>query len=157
MEGVISYRPSIGKKKLQDAVKKLSFENTNQFIDFAVMSYLAGNADPKIGKLMTDLVEAVYQHAPLKFRKPTLQEHQEIMEKVKQLKAGKIKGVRMHPIKEDYQSISFSKPSPQEASKIKKRAEAMRSGKAKSIPLSDVIHKLENMKTRSTTKLRLEK
>ena len=99
MEGVISYRPSIGKKKLQDAVKNLSFENTNQFIDFAVMNYLASKSDPKVGKLVADLVEAIYAHAPLKFRKPTAQEHSEIMEKMRQIKSGRLKETRVHPIK----------------------------------------------------------
>jgi hypothetical protein len=98
MEGVISYRPSIGKKNLQDAVKKLSFENTNQFIDFAVMNYLAAKSDPKVGKLVADLVEAIYEHAPLNFRKTTPREHQEIMEKVKQIRSGRLKEVQVHPI-----------------------------------------------------------
>ena len=98
MEGVISYRPSIGKKKLQDAVKKLSFENTNQFIDYAVMNYLAAKSDPKVGKLVSDLVEAVYAHAPLRFRKPTPSEHREIMEKRKLIKSGRSKEIRMRPI-----------------------------------------------------------
>ena len=100
MEGVITYRPSIGKKKLQDAVKKLSFDNTNQFIDFAVMNYLAAKTDPKVGKLVAELVEAIYNHSPLKFRKPTTQEHREIMERVKELKNGKLKEVQVHPIKD---------------------------------------------------------
>ncbi len=99
MEGVITYRPSIGKKKLQEAVKKLSFENTNQFIDFAVMNYLAAESDPKVGKLISDLVEAVYKHAPLKFRKPTPKEHREIMDRVKDMKAGRLKEIQVHPIK----------------------------------------------------------
>lgn len=98
MEGIISYRPSIGKKKLQDAIKELSFENTNQFIDFAVMNYLASKSDPKVGKLVADLVEAIYAHAPLKFRKTTLQEHGEILDKAKQINSGKLKEVRMHSI-----------------------------------------------------------
>jgi hypothetical protein len=99
MEGVITYRPSIGKKKLQEAVKKLSFENTNQFIDFAVMNYLAAKSDPKVGKLVAGLVEAVYKNSPLKFRKTTPKEHEEIMERVKEMKNGKLKEVRVHPIK----------------------------------------------------------
>lgn len=98
MEGVISYRPSIGKKKLQSAIKDLSFENTNQFIDFAVMNYLASKSDPKVAKMVSDLVEAVYRHAPLKFTKPTPKEHKEIMERVKDLKSGKRTEVEMHPI-----------------------------------------------------------
>ena len=99
MDGVITYRPSIGKKKLQDAVKKLSFENTNQFIDFAVMNYLAAKSDPKVGKLVAELVEAVYKHSPLKFRKTTSKEHREIMSRVKDMKIGKLREIQVHPIK----------------------------------------------------------
>lgn len=63
------------------------------------MNYLAAKSDPKVGKLVAELVEAVYKHSPLKFRKPTPQEHREIMGQVKDLKRGKLKEVQVHPIK----------------------------------------------------------
>jgi hypothetical protein len=83
MEGVISYRPSIGKKKLLEAVEKLDFANTNQFIDLAVMTALASKEDPKVRKLMADLAWAIYRDAPLRFTKPTPQEDREIRGRLK--------------------------------------------------------------------------
>jgi hypothetical protein len=92
MEGVISYRPSIGKKKLLKVVERLDFDNMNQFIDYAVMTALSSKDDPRVRKLMADLAWAVYHHAPLRFRRPTPQEDREIRER---LKKGKF--VRMKP------------------------------------------------------------
>ena len=97
MEGVISYRPSIGKKKLMEAVEKLHFDNTNQFIDFAVMSALVSRENPKVKKLMAELAEAIFKNAPLRFGKPTAQEDQEIRRRYAEMKKGK--SVVMHPIK----------------------------------------------------------
>jgi hypothetical protein len=97
MERVISYRPSIGKKKLVEVAKELSFANTNQFVDSAVLNYLASKTNPKVGRLVAELVEAVYKNAPLKFRKPTAKEHKEIMARYKEMKSGAVKGIEVHP------------------------------------------------------------
>jgi hypothetical protein len=97
MEGVISYRPSIGKKKLMEAVEQLHFDNTNQFIDFAVMSALVSRENPKVKKLMAELAGVIYQNAPLRFTKPTSQEDKEIRHRFAEMKKGK--SVTMHPIK----------------------------------------------------------
>ena len=97
MEGVISYRPSIGKKKLMQAVEKMPFENTNQFIDFAVMSTLVSKERPKVQKLISELAAVIYRRAPLRFTKPTAQEDKEIRSRYAEMKKGK--SVVMHPIK----------------------------------------------------------
>jgi hypothetical protein len=97
MEGVISYRPSIGKKKLIQAVEKMPFDNTNQFIDFAVMSALLSKDDPKVQKLMAELAAVIYRSAPLHFTKPTVKEDKEIRDRYEEMKKGK--SVVMHPIK----------------------------------------------------------
>ena len=97
MEGVISYRPSIGKKKLMQAVEKLHFDNTNQFIDFAVMSTLVSKDSPKVKKLLSELAAVVYKSAPLRFTKPTAKEDKEIRARYAEMKKGK--SVVMHPIK----------------------------------------------------------
>ncbi len=97
MEGVISYRPSIGKKKLVQAVEKLHFGNTNQFIDFAVMSALASKDNPKVQKLIAELAAVIYRSAPLRFEKPTAREEKEIRSRYAEMKKGK--SVAMHPIK----------------------------------------------------------
>lgn len=89
MESVISYRPSIGKKKLIQAVEQLHFDNTNQFIDFAVMSALASKDDPKMRKLMAELAAVIYQNAPLRFTKPNRQEDEEIRGRHAEMKSGK--------------------------------------------------------------------
>ena len=95
MEGVISYRPSIGKKKLLEAVEKLDFDNTNQFIDFAVMTALSVKDDPHVRKLMADLAWAVYKHAPLRFGKPSPREDREIRERVKKGKFVTMKRIKV--------------------------------------------------------------
>ncbi len=97
MEGVISYRPGIGKKKLMKAVEQLHFDNTNQFIDFAVMSALASRENPKVQKLMADLAEVIYQNAPLRFAKPTAREDKEIRLRFAEMKKGK--SFVMSPVK----------------------------------------------------------
>ncbi len=97
MEGVISYRPSIGKKKLVEAVGKMSFDNTNQFIDFAVMSALVSRENPKVKKLISELASVIYQTSPLRFTKPTAVEEREIRRRFSEMKGGK--SIRMRPIK----------------------------------------------------------
>lgn len=97
MEGVISYRPSMGKKKLMEAVEKLHFDNTNQFIDFAVMSALMSRDNPKVKKLMAELAGVIYQNAPLRFVKPTPREDKEIRRRFAEMKKGK--SITMHPLK----------------------------------------------------------
>lgn len=97
MEGVISYRPSMGKKKLMQAVEKLHFDNTNQFIDFAVMNTLISKDSPKVQKLISELAAAIYKDAPLRFTKPTPKKDKEIRLRYAEMKKGK--AVVMHPIK----------------------------------------------------------
>jgi hypothetical protein len=97
MEGVISYRPSMGKKKLMQAVEKLHFDNTNQFIDFAVMNTLVSKDSPKVQKLISELAAVIYKGAPLRFTKPTPKEDKEIRLRYAEMKKGK--SVVMHPIK----------------------------------------------------------
>jgi hypothetical protein len=89
MEGVISYRPSIGKKKLTEAVEKLHFDNTNQFIDFAVMSALVSRENPKVKKLLGELAGVIYRSAPLRFTKPTPREDKEIRRRLAEMKKGR--------------------------------------------------------------------
>lgn len=97
MEGVISYRPSMGKKKLMQAVEKLHFDNTNQFIDFAVMSTLVSKDSPKVQKLISELAAVVYKNAPLRFTKPTAKEARDIRARYAEMKKGK--SITMHPIR----------------------------------------------------------
>ena len=81
MEGVISYRPKMGKKKLEALVKtKLHYKSINQFIDHAVAQALQEQfGHHPLAKRIADIVyKAVADHAPLRFVKPTPEEAGEI-------------------------------------------------------------------------------
>lgn len=83
MEGVISYRPRMGKKKLEALVRsKLHYKSINQFIDHAVAKALQEEfGHHPLAKKIADIVyKAVADHAPLKFVKPTYEETREIEE-----------------------------------------------------------------------------
>ncbi len=90
MEGVISYRPRMGKRKLEHLVKsKLHYRSINQFIDHAVARTLSEEfgAHP-LAKKIADLVyQMVADHAELRFTKPTAAEAREIEELAKKGKA----------------------------------------------------------------------
>jgi hypothetical protein len=81
MEGVISYRPRMGKHKLESLVKsKLHYKSINQFIDHAVAKALHEEfGHHPLAKRIADIVyKAVADHAPLQFVKPTAEEAVEI-------------------------------------------------------------------------------
>ncbi len=83
MEGVISYRPRMGKHKLESLVKnKLHYKSINQFIDHAVAQALNQEfGHHPLAKKIADLVyQVVADHASLSFVKPTAEEAKEIDE-----------------------------------------------------------------------------
>jgi hypothetical protein len=83
MEGVISYRPRMGKHKLESLVKnKLRYKSINQFIDHAVAQALNQEfGHHPLAKKIADLVyQVVADHAALSFVKPTAEEAREIDE-----------------------------------------------------------------------------
>ena len=83
MEGVISYRPRMGKQKLESLVKhKLHYRSINQFIDHAVARALDEEfGENPLARKIADLVyQAVVDHAPLRFVKPSPEEAREIEE-----------------------------------------------------------------------------
>ena len=81
MEGVISYRPRMGKSKLENLVKKkLHYNSVNQFIDHAVTKTLQEEfGHNPLAKKISDLVyKVVSEHSELKFVKPSAEETAEI-------------------------------------------------------------------------------
>jgi hypothetical protein len=83
VEGVISYRPRMGKSKLEKLVKtKLHYRSVNQFIDHAVSKTLSEEfGSHPLAKKISDLVyKVVAEHAPLQFVKATAREAKEIEE-----------------------------------------------------------------------------
>jgi hypothetical protein len=83
MEAVISYRPRIGKSKLEDLVKnKLHYKSVNQFIDHAVTRALQDDfGHHPLAKKISDMVyRIVVEHAELQFAKPSAAEAREIEE-----------------------------------------------------------------------------
>jgi hypothetical protein len=93
MASVISYRPVLGKEKLERLVKgKLHYKNLNQFIDHAVNKTLHEemNENPVAKKIALEVEKAIYKYMPLKFVKPTLKEAKEIETAIKRTdKSGK--------------------------------------------------------------------
>jgi DNA gyrase/topoisomerase IV subunit B len=81
MEGVVSYRPRMGKSKLESLVKnKLHYKSVNQFIDHAVTKALQEEFghDP-LAKKIADLVyKVVSENLELKFTRPSAKEAEEI-------------------------------------------------------------------------------
>ncbi len=95
MEGVISYRPSMGKEKLKTlVVKKLHYDNINRFIDHAVGMALRDElmGDPVAAKMAAEVAEVIYKYAPLRFVKPTKREAAAIRAEAGRVLAGKTKG-----------------------------------------------------------------
>jgi hypothetical protein len=91
MEGVISYRPKMGKKKLEALVKsKLHYKSINQFIDHAVANALQEEfGHHPLAKKIADIVyKAVADHAPLRFVKPTPEEARDIEASAKRVQLG---------------------------------------------------------------------
>lgn len=81
MEGVVSYRPRMGKSKLEHLVKnKLHYKSVNQFIDHAVTKTLQDEfGNHPLAKKIADLVyKVVSEHSELKFVKPSANEAAEI-------------------------------------------------------------------------------
>jgi 6-pyruvoyl-tetrahydropterin synthase len=81
MEGVISYRPRMGKRKLESLLKaKPHYKSVNQFIDHAVARALREEfGQHPLAKRIADIVyQAVADHAPLRFVKPAAEELKEI-------------------------------------------------------------------------------
>ncbi len=93
MASVISYRPALGKNKLEKLVKgKLHYKNLNQFIDHAVNKTLHEemHENPIAKKIALEVERAVYKYVPLKFVKPTPKEVKDIEMAVKRTdKSGK--------------------------------------------------------------------
>src|ERR1700722_5756557 len=92
MEGVISYRPRMGKRKLENLVKnKLHYRTLNQFIDHAVARALQDEfGSHPLAKKIADLVyQMVADHAELRFVKPTPEEAHEIEELTQKALAGR--------------------------------------------------------------------
>ncbi len=88
-EGVVSYRPRMGKSKLEHIVKnKLHYKNVNQFIDHAVTKTLQEEfGHHPLAKKISDLVyRVVAEHSELKFSKPTMSEAEEIEKIVQKTK-----------------------------------------------------------------------
>jgi hypothetical protein len=143
---VISYRTQLDRKFLEKtAVKKLHYRSVNAFIDHAVQKTLQDElvVGGSAKKMAAEIADVVIKYYPLKFRAATPKEEKEMLKDLEDLKSGRVKGIRMHPIKGTHRATTFSKPSAKEAARIKKTAEAMKAGKTKSIPLSDVTRKLE--------------
>jgi len=83
MEAVISYRPRMGKSKLENLVKnKLHYKSVNQFIDHAVTRTLQEEfGHHPLAKKISDLVyRIVVENAELQFVKPSADEAREIEE-----------------------------------------------------------------------------
>jgi hypothetical protein len=81
MEGVVSYRPRMGKRKLENLVKnKLHFKSVNLFIDHAVTKTLQEEfGHHPLAKKIADLVyKVVSEHSELKFVRPSAEEATEI-------------------------------------------------------------------------------
>jgi uncharacterized protein (DUF2132 family) len=81
MEGVVSYRPRMGKSKLENLVKnKLHYASVNQFIDHAVTKTLQEEfGHNPLAKKISDLVyKVVSEHSELKFVRPSAKESAEI-------------------------------------------------------------------------------
>lgn len=95
MEGVISYRPRMGKSKLESLVKnKLHYRSVNQFIDHAVTKSLQDEfGHHPLAKKVADLVyRVVAENVELQFVKPSKEETKEI-EAIAQRTMAQKKGV----------------------------------------------------------------
>jgi len=83
MEAVISYRPRIGKSKLERLVKgKLHYKSVNQFIDHAVTKTLQEEfgSHPLAKKISDAVYKIVAENAELQFVQPSASEAKEISE-----------------------------------------------------------------------------
>ena len=96
MENTITFKPSIGIKKLNKAVEQYHFDNPKQLLDFFLTTLVSDN-NPKVKKLIAELAESTHKNAPLRFTKPTSQEDKEIRHRLAEIKKGK--SVVMHPLK----------------------------------------------------------
>lgn len=109
MEGVISYRPKLGKNKLKKlAIQRLHYRNINQFIDHAVSKALRDElgTNPKAQKMVEEVVETIYRHMPLKFVKPTPKEASEIRAKAGEVLSGKVKSIPAEELLKKHHGIS---------------------------------------------------
>jgi DNA gyrase/topoisomerase IV subunit B len=92
MEGVISYRPRMGKRKLESLVKnKLHYRTLNQFIDHAVARALQEEfGSHPLAKKIADMVyQMVADQSELRLTKPTPEETREIEEIAQRALAGR--------------------------------------------------------------------
>ncbi len=83
MESVISYRPRMGKRKLESLVKnKLRYKSVNQFIDHAVTKTLREEFGhhPLAKKIAEMVYRVVAEHVELRFARPSAAEAREIDE-----------------------------------------------------------------------------
>ena len=95
MAETVTYRPRMGKMKLQEAVVKLHYK-LNRFIDDAVAEKLRRElqTDGKAKKLTEDLSKVVYEHFGWKFSAPSEGKEKEILKKAHEMKTGKVKSYR---------------------------------------------------------------
>ena len=89
MTNAISYRPAIGKQKLERLVKtSLHYKNMNQFIDHAVNAALHEEmgTNPTIRKMTQEIERVIAKHVPLKFGNANAKEAKEIEESINRSK-----------------------------------------------------------------------
>lgn len=89
MEAPISYRPAIGKRRLERLVKsRLHYKNMNQFIDHAVSVVLNDEigTSPVVRKMTVEIERVIAKHVPLKFINASPKEAKEIDESINRSK-----------------------------------------------------------------------
>ena len=95
---VISYRTRMDRKFLEKvAVKRLKYRSVNAFIDHAVERTLADElgAGTPAKRLAGEIASLVTKHYPLSFRAATAREEKGMLKDLEELKAGKVKAVRV--------------------------------------------------------------
>lgn len=85
MDTPISYRPAIGKRKLERIViSKLHYKNMNQFIDHAVSVVLSDEVgtNTTIRKITHEIERVITKHVPLNFINANEKEARELEESI---------------------------------------------------------------------------
>jgi hypothetical protein len=95
MAETVTYRPRMGKNKLQEMVERLHYK-LNRFIDDAVAEKLRRElqTDGKAQKLAEDISKLVYEHNGWKFSAPEHGLEKEILKRAHRMKTGKVKSYR---------------------------------------------------------------
>lgn len=95
---VISYRTKLDRKFLEKAaIQRLKYRSVNAFIDHAVEKTLreelgAGGPAERIAQ---EIAHVVAKHVPLSFRPANAKEEKEMLKDLEDLKAGRVKPVRV--------------------------------------------------------------